>query len=46
VHAPTAPNFFGELPIQYVGPGEKIVLDLHRFLHPPQAGLHVDGIEC
>jgi len=37
------PNFFGEIPIQYVGPGEKIVLDLHRFLHPPKASIHVDG---
>jgi len=35
--------FFGEIPIQYVGPGEKIVLDLHRFLNSPEASVHVDG---
>jgi hypothetical protein len=29
--------FFGEIPVQYVASGEEILLDMHRFLHPPAA---------
>jgi hypothetical protein len=47
VRRPRTPKlFFGEIPIQYVGSGEKIVLDLHRFLHPPAASVHVDGTDA
>jgi hypothetical protein len=44
--AEDAKLFFGEIPIQYVAPGEKIVLDLHRFMHPPEASVHVDGTDA
>jgi len=29
--------FFGEIPVQYVARGNEMVLDMHRFLHPPAA---------
>ncbi len=35
--------FFGEVPVQYVARGDEMVLDLHRFLQPPDAKVAIEG---
>jgi hypothetical protein len=32
--ADTAQPFLGAIPVQFVAPGQELVLDVHRFFHP------------
>ncbi len=32
--ADTAQPFLGAIPVQFVAPGQELVLDMHRFFHP------------
>lgn len=38
--------FFGEVPVQYIARGDEIGLDMHRFVHPPEAILKVENSDA